>query len=81
MGLKEEKNAFISPMAKENYLIKLIKNSFEETVREVIYIDIANPANNPVRSFPIWNVANGRFLLLQIISNICFKLTENFFME
>lgn len=46
---KKKKNAFISPMVKENYLIELIKNSFEDTIHEVIYIDIANPENNPVR--------------------------------
>lgn len=29
----------------------------------------------------LWIIVNGRFLSLQIISNLCFKLTEIFFME
>lgn len=41
-------------MVKENYLIELIKNSLEDTIHEVIYIDIANPENNPVRIVRLW---------------------------
>lgn len=76
----KRRDAFISPVVKENYLMKLIKNSFVETIYETVYIHIAHPENSPVQSVPIWIIVNGRFLSLQIISNLCFKLTENFFM-
>lgn len=64
----KRKEAFISPVVKENYLVKLIQKSFEETIHERAYIHITNPENGPIRSCPILISVNGKFLPQWMIS-------------
>lgn len=72
------KDAFISSTAKENYLVELIKNSYEEASYEMVYIHITNPENGPVRSGPIWIIINGKFLFTTDNLIKSFKLTWKF---
>lgn len=64
----KRQDAFISPMVKENYLVKLIKKSFEEIIYEIAYISTANSENGPVGCGPLLVIVNEKLLSLQAIS-------------